>query len=63
MLAAKSLGLDSCPVGFAKFIGKTKGYIKLGIPKDEQVHLAIIIGYGDESPKPHERNKNNAFYK
>ena len=63
MLAAKSLGLDSCPVGFAKFIEKTKDYNKLGIPKDEQVHLAIIVGYGDESPEVHERSKENAFYK
>lgn len=63
MLAAKSLGLDSCPVGFAKFIEKTKSYPKLGIPADEQVHLAIIIGYSDEHPVAHERNKKNAFYK
>jgi nitroreductase len=63
MLAAKSLGLDSCPVGFAKFIEKTKDYNKLGIPKDEQIHLAIIIGYGDENPEIHERNKKNAVYK
>ncbi len=63
MLAAKSVGLDSCPVGFAKFIEKTKSYTKLGIPEDEQVHLAIIIGYGDETPMLHERNKKNAFYK
>ena len=63
MLAAKSLGLDSCPVGFAKFIEKTKNYNKLGIAKDEQIHLAIIVGYGDEKPEVHERNKKNAFYK
>lgn len=63
MLAAKSLGLDSCPIGFAKFIEKTNHYSKLGIPKDEQVHLAIIVGYGDEHPETHERIKTNAFYK
>lgn len=62
MLAAKSLGLDSCPVGFGKFIEKAKDYSKLNIPSTDQVHLAIIIGYGDESPEIHERNGNNAFY-
>ena len=63
MLAAKSLGLDSCPVGFGKLIEKAKDYTKLGIPITEQIHLAIIIGYGDENPAAHERNKKNAFYK
>lgn len=63
MLAAKSLGLDTCPVGFGKFVEKTKDYAKLGIPNDEKVHLAIILGYGDEQPDVHERNKKNAFYR
>ena len=62
MLAAKSLGLASCPVGFAKFIMKTKAYAKLGIPKEEQVHIALIIGYGDETPTAHERKKDNLFW-
>ena len=62
MLAAKSLGLDSCPVGFGKFVEKTKHFSKLNIPSTDQVHLAIIIGYGDETPEVHERNKNNIFY-
>ena len=62
MLAAKSLGLESCPIGFGKFVEKVKDYSKLNIPKIERVHLAIIIGYGDEVPEVHERNKNNAFY-
>jgi nitroreductase len=62
MLAAKSLGLDSCPIGFGKFIEKAKDYSKLNIPSTDQVHLAIILGYGDESPEIHERNKNNVFY-
>lgn len=63
MLAAKSLGLDSCPIGFAKIIEQTNHYSKLGIPKDEQIHLAIIIGYGNESPEAHLRIKTNAFFK
>jgi nitroreductase len=63
MLAAKSFGLESCPIGFGKFIEKTKYYSKLNIPSTGRIHPAIIIGYGDESPEIHERIKNNAFYK
>lgn len=62
MLAARSLGLETCPVGFGKFVEKTKDFLKLNIPSADQVHLAIIIGYGDETPEVHVRNKNNVFY-
>ena len=62
MLAAKSLGLDSCPVGLAKFVESTKLYSKLNIPPSHHVQLAIIIGYGDEKPEVKERAKNNTFY-
>jgi nitroreductase len=62
MLAAKSLGLDSCPVGFAKYIAQTPVYHKLGIPSAEDVQLAVIIGYGAEKPEPHPRVKNNAIF-
>jgi len=62
MLAAKSLGLDSCPIGFGKFVEKTKDYYKLHIPETEHVQIAIIIGYGDEIPEIHERKKDNAFW-
>lgn len=62
MLAAKSLGLDSCPIGFGKFVEKTKDYSKLNIPQTEQVQIAIIIGYGNENPEIHEREKDNVFW-
>ncbi|SDH76348.1 nitroreductase family protein [Mucilaginibacter sp. P19] len=62
MLAAKSLGLDSCPVGFGKYIEQTPVYHKLGIPSAEEVELAIIFGYGNEKPDPHPRAKNNAIF-
>lgn len=61
-LAAKSLGLDSCPVGFGKFIEQTPHYKKLGIPADEEVVLSIVIGYGNEEPATHGRIRTNAFY-
>jgi nitroreductase len=63
MLAAKSLGIDSCPIGFGKFVEKTPNYSKLNIPSDEQVHLAIILGYGEETPLVHKRTNQNVFYR
>ena len=62
MLAAKSYGLDTCPVGFAKFVEQTSIYPKLNIPNTEQVDLAIVVGYGNETPTIHERNKNNVVF-
>lgn len=62
MLAAKSFGLDSCPVGFGKYIEETDAYSLLKVPKKEKVMLSVIVGYGDENPEPHERNKKNAFF-
>jgi nitroreductase len=62
MLAAKSLGLDSCPIGLGKFVEQTEIYSKLNVPKSEHVNLALIFGYGDESPDIHERKKDNVFY-
>ncbi|MBL7852572.1 MAG: nitroreductase [Cyclobacteriaceae bacterium] len=59
MLAAKSLGLDTCPIGLVKFLEKTDKFASLGIPKSEHIYLAIIVGYGDEQPEVHERKKDN----
>lgn len=62
MLAAKSLGLDTCPVGLAKFVENTSIYNKLNIPETDHVNLAIILGYGDEKPEVKERIKNDVFF-
>jgi nitroreductase len=62
MLAAKSLGLDSCPIGFAKYIEQTLVYHKLEVPDGEDVQLAVILGYGDEKPEPHPRIKDNVLF-
>jgi nitroreductase len=59
MLAAKSLGLDTCPVGFGKFVEHTKHYSLLNIPSTEQVQISVIVGYGDEEPPVHERRTDN----
>lgn len=62
MLAAKSLGLDTCPVGLAKFVEQTELFPKLNIPESEHVLLSVILGYGDETPEVHERIKNNVVF-
>lgn len=62
MLAAKSLGLDTCPIGLAKYIEKTKYFTLLGMNPADQVLLAVILGYGDGNPEMHERVKDNTFY-
>jgi len=62
MLAAKALGLDTCPVGLAKFVIHTKIYSRLHVPDGEEVLLAIIVGYGDEFPEVHERKGENISY-
>ena len=62
LLAAKSLGLDTCPVGFAKYIGETEIYNELNISKSDKVMLAVILGYGDETPELINRKKDNAVY-
>ena len=62
MLAAKSLGLDTCPIGFAKFVEHTEHYSVLHIPEKESVQLSVIVGYGDETPEVHERKTENVVY-
>lgn len=62
MLAARSLGLDSCPVGFAKYVERTAVYSRLQVPYSESVHLAVILGYGDECPSDRERRTDNILF-
>ncbi|WP_448104462.1 nitroreductase [Pedobacter panaciterrae] len=62
MLAAASMGLDTCPVGFGKYIVQTPDYAELNIPSGEEVALAIVVGYGDETPPARKRTKNNIHY-
>ena len=62
MLAARALGLDSCPLGVGKYVEHTPIYYKLRIPYPEEVFLAVIIGYGDEQPSAHKRAKDNVIF-
>lgn len=62
MLAARSMGLESCPVGFAKFVSDTPDYNLLEIPVNEEVDLAIVIGYGDGIPDMPKRTADHITY-
>jgi nitroreductase len=62
MLAAKSLGLDTCPIGLAKFLEETEKISILGMSHSEQIQLALIVGYGDERPAVHERKRDNVKF-
>jgi nitroreductase len=62
LLACKSLGLDSCAVGLGKFAEQAASYKKLGIRETEEIKLSVVIGYGDESPKAHERLKDKTAF-
>jgi len=41
---------------------ETKSYSRLKVPPTEQVHLALILGYGDEIPEVHKRATRNVFF-
>ena len=59
MIAAKSLGIASCPIGMASFIKDEKDIIeKLGFDENYELILTLAFGYPDESPEPKERNRD-----
>ena len=62
MLAAKSIGLDTCPVGFAVLIGQTPASAELKLDKNEKVYLALTIGYSDDTPVFHGRRDDNVSF-
>ena len=59
LLAAKSLGLDSCPIGLARYLDKTDKISLLDISDTEKIYIAVTIGYGNEKPDAHERKMDN----
>lgn len=62
MLAAKALGLDTCPVGFGKYAEHVSLYPKLHIPASEKLCFSITVGYGKENPEVQERKKENVVF-
>lgn len=62
MLAARSFGLDSCPVGLAKFLHKTHIVSTLSLDPRDEVFLGVTLGYGADSPEAHPRISNNVIF-
>jgi nitroreductase len=54
-LAAYSLGLGSCFIGFARMLNKdAEAFKMLGIPADREILAPLIFGYAAEKKEPHE---------
>lgn len=59
LIAAKSFGLGSCPIGMARYIKDEKDIIeKLGFDKNYELIITLVFGYPDEEPKPKERKND-----
>jgi len=54
MLAARSLGIGSCWIGYADYVfNKSRKMMKkLGVPKNMKVKAHIVFGYTDRFPAP-----------
>jgi len=59
LLAAESMGIGSCWIGFAKFFFlDSENKKKFNIPDDHEVHFGVAIGYKlKENPQAPERNQ------
>lgn len=64
LLAAESLDIGSCWIGFAKFhFMNQENMEKFKIPDDYEVHFGVALGYkANENPKAPERNKEVYTY-
>lgn len=59
LLAAYSLGLGSCYIGFGNYLNNDKEVLKeLGVPEDHEIIAPLIFGYAaDEKPTPDRKPK------
>ena len=64
LLAAESMDIGSCWIGFAKFhFLNTENLKKFNIPDDHEVHFGVSLGYKvRENPKAPERKENVYTY-
>jgi nitroreductase len=65
LLAAESLGIGSCWIGFTKFyFNGPDSYRKLGIPEGHEVHYGLALGYRPEGPvaKPPARKQERYYH-
>jgi nitroreductase len=64
LLAAESLGLGSCWIGFAKFyFTSSDRRTRLGIPEDYEMHYGVALGYRPDGfvPNPRTRKYENSY--
>lgn len=58
MLAARSLGLGSCWIGFAKPFGSNAEFMKeVGVPADHALVASLIFGYPKSEHGPGKKNE------
>jgi nitroreductase len=65
LIAAESLNIGACWIGFAKFyFTDTDRYHKLGIPEGYEAHYGVALGYKPEGPaaKPPARKYEKYFH-
>lgn len=63
MLAAHSLGIGSCWIGFARFLERDNEMMKkLGVEKGKKIVAAIVLGYPKIKPKAPERKTDNLLF-
>lgn len=64
LIAAESMDIGSCWIGFAKFYFlNPENLKKFNIPEDHEVHFGVVLGYkAIENPQAPERNKNVITY-
>lgn len=62
MLAAQSLGLATCPIGFARMVSEVEDYYLLNIGSNEQIELALTLGYANEAPATPPRENRQVTY-
>ena len=59
MLAAKSMGIGSCPIGISRLVKSNQKMLdKLDIPDEYELYITIAFGYPDEDPKAKPREEN-----
>lgn len=65
LIAAESLDIGSCWMGFAAFyFNSPERYQKLGIPEEFTVHYGVALGYKPEkvNPAPPKRKREKYFH-
>ena len=62
LLAAESVGLNTCPIGLAKYLAYSRAVKKLQLPENHKLLIAVSLGYGREHPEVQPRRDDNVHY-